>query len=78
MVFIYPCRLCPHVVVVVVVICFNNPWGYSVEPLMHAWRVQGEIADQAGHGGLRNGRRFPRLWHQGQLKERAGFNSVKV
>ena len=24
----------PHVVVVVGLVCFNDPWGYAVEPLM--------------------------------------------
>ena len=27
-------RLCPHVVVVVRLVCVNDPWGYVVEPLM--------------------------------------------
>ena len=27
-------RLCPHVVVVVGLLCFDDPWGYVVEPLM--------------------------------------------
>ena len=30
----FPCRLCPHVVVVVGLVCANDPWGYAVEPLM--------------------------------------------
>ena len=30
----YPCRLCPHVVVVVGFVCVSDPWGYAVEPHM--------------------------------------------
>ena len=29
-----PCRLCPHVVVVVGLVCFEDPWSYAVEPLI--------------------------------------------
>ena len=29
-----PYQLCPHVVVVVGLVCFDDPWGYAVEPLM--------------------------------------------
>ena len=32
--YLVPCRLCPHVVVVVGLVCVNDPWGYAVEPLM--------------------------------------------
>ena len=32
--FFQPCQLCAHVVVVVGLVCFNDPWGYTVEPLM--------------------------------------------
>ena len=28
-----PCRLCPHAVCVVELECFNDLWGYAVEPL---------------------------------------------
>ena len=44
-----PCRLCPHVVVVLRLVCFDDPWA------THAFHVQGEIPDQAGHEGLRRG-----------------------
>ena len=27
-------RLCPHAVVVVDLVCVNDPWGYAVEPIM--------------------------------------------
>ena len=30
----FPCRQCPHVVVVVDLVCVSDPWGYAVEPLM--------------------------------------------
>ena len=43
--------LCPHVVVAVGLMCFDDPWGYAVAT--HAWQVQGETPEQAGHGGLR-------------------------
>ena len=29
----YPCRLCPHVVVVVGLERFSDLWGYTVKPL---------------------------------------------
>ena len=32
--FINPCRLCSHVVVVIGLVCVNDPWGYAVELLM--------------------------------------------
>ena len=34
MLLLAPCQLCPHVVVVVGLVCVNDPWGYAVEPLM--------------------------------------------
>ena len=49
--FINPCRLCPHVTVVVGLVCFD-PWGYAVELLMPDRCKEGEIPDQAGHGGF--------------------------
>ena len=30
----FPYRLCPHVVVMVALVCVNDPWGYAVKPLM--------------------------------------------
>ena len=32
--YILPCQLCPHVVVVVGLVCFDDPWGYAIELLM--------------------------------------------
>ena len=29
-----PYRLCPHVAVVLGLVCVNDPWGYAVETLM--------------------------------------------
>ena len=29
-----PCRMYPHVVVVVGLVCSDDPWGYAVEPLI--------------------------------------------
>ena len=31
---VLPCRLCPHVVVMVGLEHFDDPWGYAVEPLL--------------------------------------------
>ena len=32
--YIHPCRLCLHVVIVVGLVCFGDPWGYAVEALI--------------------------------------------
>ena len=29
-----PCQLCPHVVIEVGLVCFNDLWSYAVEPIM--------------------------------------------
>ena len=31
---VLPCRLCPRVVVVVGLLCFDDPYGYAVEPIV--------------------------------------------
>ena len=54
-----PCRLCPHVVVVVELVCVSDPWSYAAEPLMPdrskvRLASHDQISDQAGHGGLRH------------------------
>ena len=44
-------------VAVVGLVCFDDPWGYAVEPLMPdspRMKLCCEIPDQEGHGGLRS------------------------
>ena len=71
-----PCRLCPHVVVVVRLWRFSDLWGYAEEPI---W--EDEVSTMGGaryratvchvHGNRSN--EIPCTWHQRQQKERAGF-----
>ena len=54
-----PCRLCLHVVVVVGLVCFYDPWGYAVEPLMpdrSKLRRQTKRNTRADGGGSLSGR----------------------
>ena len=129
----HPCRLCQHVVLVVRLVCFDDPWGYPVESLMPgrskvrrqtkrpavypcARTVEVRFRDASAHQtclckrisdvspeenptSLKNAKlksatgegpdigptvyqgcwnrsnEIPRNWHQGQLKEQAGFFS---
>ena len=50
-----PCRLCPHVAVVVGLVCFDDPWGYAVEPLMPD-RSKVRFQFKRDTGGLRRAR----------------------
>ena len=58
-----PCRLCPHVVIVLGLERLSDLWGYAGRAT-HAWRAQSERPDQQGHGGLRRGS------HQTWLRKR--------
>ena len=45
-----PCRLCPYVVIVVGLVCVNDPWGYAgyaVEPLMSGAEIR--FQDASAH-----------------------------
>ena len=53
--YLRPCRLCPHVVIVVGLVCVNNPWGYAVEPLMPD-RSKVRVQTKLVYAGLRGAR----------------------